>query len=178
MLRYEIITDFNGIVLFEPNKLVRFFGGHIDEGSDLFTRFTSSDDGGKVVEQGIVIPILAIDDAGYGIEFCIDENGRRPPEQILFENGDFPLHVEERLVLADLAVLKEWIEGLDWTFVDVPPGNYKVTIRGFRQTNELGHVTDCGYELVLKSTAALPEFTGSLEINSRVLIPLTKDPAE
>jgi hypothetical protein len=171
MLRYKIITDFNGIVIFEPNRLIQFFGAHIDEGSDLFTHFRSSDDGDKVVEQGIIIPILAIDDAGYDVEFYINEKSNRPEEQIIFESGDFPLCVERKLVLADLVVLKEWIEGLGWTFVDVPPGYYKVTIRGFRQTNEQGHITDCGYELILQSTSSLPEFTGSQEMNFRVLIP-------
>jgi hypothetical protein len=58
MLRYTVITDFNGIVIFDPDRLIQFWGGHIDEGADLFTHFRSSNDGGKVIEQGIIIPIL------------------------------------------------------------------------------------------------------------------------
>jgi hypothetical protein len=131
MLRYDVITDFNGVVIFDPDRLIQFCGGHIDEGADLFTHFMTSNDGDKVIEQGIVIPILAIDDAGYSVEFYIDEKSGRPKEQIVFENGDFPLYVEKKLVLADLAVLKEWIEGLDWTYVDIPPGYFKAAIRGF-----------------------------------------------
>jgi hypothetical protein len=171
MLRYKVITDYNGIVIFDPDRLIQFCGGHIDEGTDLFTHFMSSDDGDKVIEQGIIIPILAIDDAGYSVEFHINEKSDRPKEQIVFENGIFPLHIEKRLVLADLVVLKEWIEDLGWINVDAPPGYYKVTIRGFRQKDQQGNITDGGYEFHLESTTSLPKYTGSLEINSRVLIP-------
>ncbi|HKX27717.1 MAG TPA: hypothetical protein VJ302_08500 [Blastocatellia bacterium] len=171
MLRYQITTDFNGIVIFEPHRLKQFFGGRIAEGTDLFTTFMSSDDGDEVIKQGIIIPILAIDDAGYSIEFYLNEKSARPQEQIVFENGIFPLYVEKQLVLADLVVLKEWIENLGWTVVDVPSGYYQVTIRGFKQENRLGHLTDCGYEVFLDSTTSLPQLTATLEINSRVLIP-------
>jgi hypothetical protein len=139
VLRYDVITDFNGVVIFDPDRLIQFCGGHIDEGADLFTRFMTSNDGDKVIEQGIIIPILAIDDAGYSVEFYIDEKSDRPKEQIVFENGDFPLYIEKKLVLADLAVLKEWIEGLDWTYLDIPPGYFKATVRGFcKKKNQQG----------------------------------------
>jgi len=170
MLRYDVITDFNGIVIFEPGRLIQFWGGRIDEGTDLFTYFMSSDDGDEVIKQGIIIPILAIDDAGYSVEFYVDEKSDRPKEQIVFENGDFPLYVERKLVLADLAVLKEWIENLDWIFVDIPPGYYDVTIRGFCEKDQKGHIADCGYEMILRSTTSLPKLSASLEMNSKVLL--------
>jgi hypothetical protein len=170
MLRYDVITDFNGIVIFDPDRLIQFCGGHIDEGTDLYTHFRSSDDGDKVVELGIIIPILAIDDAGYSVEFYINEKSNRPEGQIVFENGDFPLYVEKRLVIADLVVLKEWIENLDWIQVEAPPGYYKSTIRGFCKKNRKGHIIDSGYEVILKSTASLPKFTASLDIDSKVLV--------
>src|SRR5262245_33544613 len=124
MLSCNVIVDFNGIVIFAPDKLIQFWGGHIDEGTDLYTHFMSSNDGDKVVELGIIIPILAIDDAGYTVEFYINEESNRPKAQIVFENGDFPLHVKKRLVIADLAVLKEWIENIGWLQVDVTSGYY------------------------------------------------------
>jgi len=175
MLRYTVITDFNGIAIFDPDRLIQFFGGQIAEGADLFTHFMSSDDGDKIVEQGIIIPILAIDDGGYSVEFYVDEKSNRPKEQVVFENGVFPLCIEKRLVIADLVVLKEWIEGLGWIQVDVPPGYYKATVRGFCERNRNGHITDCGYEVILESTTSLPEPTASLDSNSRVMIPPTYD---
>jgi len=175
MLRYNVITDFNGIVIFDPDRLIQFWGGNIDEGTDLYTHFMSSDDGDKVIELGIIIPILAIDDAGYTVEFYINEISNRPKGQIVFENGAFPLHVKKRLVIADLAVFKEWIDNLGWIQVDVPPGYYKAAIRGFCKKNRKGHITDAGYEVILKSTKSLPKFTGSLDVDNHVLLIPTSD---
>jgi hypothetical protein len=76
-LRYDVITDFNGIVIFEPDSLIQFWGGQIQEGTDLYTHFMSSDDGDEVIKRGIIIPILAITDAGYGVEFYINEKSDR-----------------------------------------------------------------------------------------------------
>jgi len=170
-LRYNVITDFNGIVIFEPDRLIQFWGGQIQEGTDLYTHFMSSDDGDEVINRGIIIPILAITDAGYGVEFYINEKSDRAPKEIVFENGIYPLHVKSRLVLADLAVLKEWIENLGWIFVDVPRGYYGVIIRGFAHENRKGHIVDCGYEAILESKRSLPKYTATQEANCQVLIP-------
>jgi hypothetical protein len=113
---------------------------------------------------------LAIDDAGYSVEFYINGKSDRHKEKIVFENSGFPLYIEKKLVLADLAVLKEWVWDLDWTYVNVQPGYYQATIRGFCEKNRQGHITDCGYEVILESTASLPKFTASLDMNYKVLI--------
>jgi hypothetical protein len=67
MWRGKVITDFNGIVLFEPTLLKERYGGAIEVGRDLFTEYITTDEGDDVVTAGIVVPILAIDGAGYDI---------------------------------------------------------------------------------------------------------------
>ena len=169
MLRYEAGTDFNGLVIFEPTRLVASFGVCIEENTDLFTLFTTTDKGDMVLREGIVVPILAITDAGYTVEFYIDESSKRPASCIKFENGVFPLKVDERLVLADLIVFKEWSWDTDWIDVDVPPGVYAATVRGFTEYDKNGHIEDAGYEILLRSCDTLPELTGATDVNSQVL---------
>lgn len=168
MFRCIVNTDFNGIVVFEPYRLANFFGGSIAPGTDLFRMFRTSEAGDEVLKAGIVIPILAIDDAGYSLEFFINEESKRPTSEIKFTNGIFPLHVERRLVAADLAVFKEWEEDTDWIDVPVPTGIYAAQVRGFRARNEQGVIIDCGYEIVLETTNKMPALSGTTDINARV----------
>ena len=168
MKKYEVYTDFNGIVIFEPTRLCNYFGGQIQEGSDLFSLFTSSEVGDDVVKQGIVIPILGIDDAGYSVELYINEQPN-VKQNIIFENGVFPLAVAERLVIADLAVFKEWIYDLGWIDLDVARGFYSCVLRGYSEKDVDNNILDCGYNLILTQTDQLPDFTGKLDIDSKVL---------
>src|SRR5262245_8846252 len=124
-----VITDFNGIVLFEPVLLRERYGGAIAEGTDLFTRYRTSDEGDAVLAAGLIVPVLAIDDAGYDAMIRLSSEPAYVPGQIVAENGIFPLRVKERLVIADLVVLKEWMDDLGWIDVPVSPGNYAVTVR-------------------------------------------------
>lgn len=168
MFRCVVNTDFNGIVIFEPFRLREFFGGQIAPGTDLFSLFRTTDAGDQVLKAGIVIPILAIDDAGYSVEVLVNEKSARPISQIKFTNGVFPLVVERRLVVADLVVLKEWEEDTAWIDLPVPTGIYAGNVRGFRVRDDQGSVVDCGYELILESTYAVPILSGTTDINARV----------
>ena len=168
MFKCSVNTDFNGIVLFDPYRLIEFFGGAIASGADLFTLFRTSDVGDQVLQAGIVIPILAIDDAGYSLEVLIDEESARPLSDIQFSNGIFPLHIQKKLVVADLAVFKEWEEDTGWIETPVSEGFYAATVRGFRTRNEQGHIVDCGYEVSLKTVTEMPILSGSTSINARV----------
>jgi hypothetical protein len=168
MFTCVVNTDFNGIVIFEPYRLAEFFGGSIAPGTDLFTEFRSSDLGDRVLEAGIVIPILAIDDAGYTIEILVDEKSVRPPSDIKFSNGIFPLRIRERLVVADLAVLKEWESDLGWIDIPVPAGIYAANVRGFQRRDNHDVIVDCGYEVSLQTVTEMPVLTGTTDINARV----------
>jgi hypothetical protein len=163
------IVDFAGIVLFDPELLAEYFGA-ISEGDNLYKIFTTTDDGEKVVEKGIVVPILGINDSNYEIHLRWgNEPSLIPDDLFILENGIFPLHIKSKLVIADMAVLVEWIAGMGWTYIsDVPPGFYEANIKAFRKI-ESGEVTRFGFEIVLNPSNALPEMSGDLEKDMQVL---------
>jgi hypothetical protein len=153
-------TDYNGIVVFDPDALRAWCGGNIAPGTDLFHRFTASDEGDRVLELGIVVPILAIDDGGYTI--IVREAGEPSPVSpwIVVENAVFPLRITRDAVLADLAVLREWHDELGWQRVPIAAGSYAVTVRGFCRRVH-GRIADAGYELELARVTELPAVTGA-----------------
>jgi hypothetical protein len=164
-----VSVDFNGIVLFDPDRLQDFYRG-IPDGTDLFTRFVSTEDGDAALREGFVVPVLAIDDGEYDVvvRLATEDSGARG--SVLCENGVFPFRVLKRAVVADLAVLKEWIPELGWIPVPLRPGDYAVTVRGYRELDPLlREITGAGYEFVLDPVAALPAVTGEIGRNMRVL---------
>jgi hypothetical protein len=170
MLRLEISVDFNGLVLFEPALLREFHGGAIAPGTDLFTRYTTTEEGDAVLSAGLVVPILSIDDAGYTVFVRHSSEGTGFSGKPLVENGIFPFRVRERAVVGDLAVLKEWIEDLGWQDAGLPQGNYAVTVHGYREFNEARtKIVNAGYEFIVDPRISLPALTADLSKNMRVL---------
>ncbi|MDC7241686.1 MAG: hypothetical protein PQJ50_15130 [Spirochaetales bacterium] len=166
--KITIQTDFNGIVIFEPTRLEAFYGGTIDENTNIFDKMLKTDDGEEVLKQGIIVPILAIDDAGYDIEFYLNDISMRSRDNIVFTTGIFPLHVEERLVISDLAVLWNWTENVGWTDISISPGYYETTVRGFKEVKN-SVIESCGYEIHFKGVSELPKLTGTTDIDFKVL---------
>ena len=163
-------TDYNGIVLFEPGRLREFYGGRIRRGRNLFARFTKTEDGDAVLRRGIVVPILAIDDGGYSI-IVRDAHEPSPVERdVILTNGVYPLRVRDRVVIADLVVMREWQDETDWRDVPIAPGTYGVTVRGFRKmARRQRKIIDAGYELVLARTSRLPRVTANTGAKMRTL---------
>jgi hypothetical protein len=159
----ELNTDLNGFVLFDPRTLTAALGREPAPGEDLYALFTKSDDGDKVVKEGAIVPILGITDATYNV--CVrmaDEPGpfaNLPPYD---ENAVFPLHVEQKAYVADLAVLAYWEPRTDWHELDLPSGCYGVAIRAYLKLDAQQAIEDCGYEFVLERSERLPAVTGDL----------------
>jgi hypothetical protein len=167
MQKLEVIVDFNGIVVFDPSLLAEFFT-EIKFGENLYRRFTTTDDGDKVVEQGIIIPVLGINDSIYKVYVRFaHEDSPIPPGLIILSNASFPFRVRERAVIADMATLLEWTPEENWQELDLPKGNYSVCVNGFRQI-ENNEITDFGFEIVFTPCETLPQFTGSLAKSMQV----------
>ncbi|MCE3606592.1 hypothetical protein LXA47_23760 [Massilia sp. P8910] len=168
MQQFEVVVDFGGIVVFDDKGLQAYFG-HIGEGDNLYTRFTTGDDGDKVVAQGIVIPIIGVNDSIYRVLVRMDgEPSAVPDELIIVRNASFPLRVTGRLIIADLAVFLEWYPEEGWQRIDVPHGCYAAAVNGFRKV-ENNVVVDFGFEIVLTQADALPPMTAQLQQNMQVL---------
>lgn len=167
MQELEVIVDFNGIVVFDPSLLEEFFT-EMKPGENLYRRFTTTDDGDKVVDKGIMIPVLGINDSIYKVYVrSTHEESPIPSDLIMVSNGSFPFRVKERAIIADMATLLEWSPEENWQTLELPVGNYSVCVNGFRKI-ENNEISDFGYEIVFRSCEVLPQFTGSLNKNMQV----------
>ena len=168
MQNFELIVDFNGIVIFDPSVLAGYFC-EINLGDNLYARFVGSDEGERVVEQGIVLPVLGLDDGIYSIILRTDKEPRGiDPKTIIVSNATFPLKIVTKAVISDMATLREWAPGENWREVMLSPGNYAVTVNGFRVIARR-EIIDFGFEFVFEETEELPTLSGSLAKNMQVL---------
>ncbi|MCX4027077.1 hypothetical protein H0A36_13710 [Endozoicomonas sp. SM1973] len=171
MQKLIVSTDFNGIVLFDPKVLEDFYGRKIVDGEDLFHRYMTTDEGNVVLKKGVIIPILAIDDAGYDIfirtnteKQCINKSN------IVCQNGNYNLIIKKQAVICDLVVIKDWEYNTDWQWLDIEPGIYSVTINGFKQLNdEKNEIIAAGYEFVFTRENTSGNCSADIEKNMRVL---------
>lgn len=168
MNRFKLTVDFNGMVLFDPFLLNEFMGGNIEDGRNLWREFSESDRGDEVVKNGVIVPLLGINDSCYKVDVRLQEESSGWTIPAFRTNSFYPLHVRDRLVLADIAVLLDWTEGAGWHDVSVKPGIYGVEVNGFRLL-KAGQVTDFGYEFVLHELEKLPDMTASFEKNMQIL---------
>jgi hypothetical protein len=67
MFHRQLTVDFHGLVLFAPDRLKRFFGGQIEDGTNVYKLMTNSNAGDDVIRQGIVLPVLGINDSHYEV---------------------------------------------------------------------------------------------------------------
>jgi hypothetical protein len=162
-------VDANGIVLFDPVALARW-RPDLAPGTDLFTELITTDAGDVVLARGLIVPILAIDDGGYDVSIRTVDEASPIDGEVIVENGVFPLLVERDVVVADLAVLRDWRVEVDWTHVAIAPGTYGVTLRGWRRMSPDGKRMDgMGYDFALKPEPALPAVTGDTGRRMRVM---------
>src|SRR5258708_5862049 len=155
--------------MFDPVVLQRW-RPEIHAGTDLFTEFITTATGDEVLERGIIVPVLAIDDGGYDVVVRASNEPSPIRADVLVENGELPLYVERDVVLADLAVLRHWLTDVGWMHVPVATGNYAVTVRGFRKMSADGRsLESAGYEFVLDPRERLPAVTGTTARNMRVM---------
>lgn len=167
MQEFEIIVDFNGIILADPSRLEAFYDG-IAPDTNLYRRFVETNDGDEVVNRGIIVPIIGINDGVYRV--LVRENSEKssvPESHMIVSNGIFRFMVEHYAALMDMANLWEWYPDRNEAVVSMAPGCYEVQINGFREVIN-GVVEDFGFEFVLKKCSVLPSMTGSLTENMQV----------
>lgn len=168
MNNLKITVDFNGIVVFDPERLKKYFGGSIKYSENIYRKMTTTSAGDEVIQQGILIPILGINDSTYNFSIRKNTEHSNIRSEIVLSNGTFPLKVESRLVVADLACFLEWEDELSWHPLDVRPGIYSATIHGFRAIKN-NKVIDFGFEIVLSEEDELPILTGDVNASMQVL---------
>lgn len=168
-------VDFNGIVIFSYPCILQAFPNGIREGENILAPFTQTGLGDEVVDAGWVIPIINIDDGGYVVRFFLDDGPATTPDRrVAFSDPGYVLSVSERAYVADAAAFWEWHKGLGWSEVHIPPGNYDVTVEGVVHLDKKGHMSETGYDVILRRYQVLPKRTARIREDSRVPFDVVK----
>ena len=104
----DIDVDFNGIIIFDYPGILAPFGGKIDNGDNILQEFTTTDKGDLVLNEGIALPIMGLDDGGYVVRLFLSEFPENEDREVIFTDKYFYLNVTGDLYVADMAVFWEW----------------------------------------------------------------------
>ena len=143
-------VDFNGIVLFDYPGILTIFDGEINDGENILHEFTNTDKGDVVLDKGIALPIMGIDDGTYLVRIFINETPEEKKRKVMFSDKYFYLNITGELYVADMAVFWDWENYLGWKKTGVPNGIYKVHLEGVQLTDENNEIV-YGYDLILSS---------------------------
>lgn len=158
-----------GMVLFDPVCLAEFIKSQGLVDINIFSAFLIDERlGQQAIEQGVVLPIYQITEQTYFV-FAESRDGNMDclPEPIFTYRG-LPLSIMSgMLVVSDLNALFDWDEDLflnykieydsrlpNNDYIDVEPGNYSLSIRGYVGLQHCG--SGRGYGLEFSAVPSLP----------------------
>ncbi|EFO1268499.1 hypothetical protein [Escherichia albertii] len=149
----NVDVDFNGIIIFDYPGILIPFGGKIENGDNILQEFTTTDKGDFVLDEGIALPIMGIDDGGYVVRLFLDELPDNENRRVIFSDKYFYLNVTGDLYISDMSVFWEWEEYTGWNNANVPKGIYKVSLEGVNLDKD-DDTLYC-YDLILEKTNEL-----------------------
>ncbi|MTJ83143.1 MAG: hypothetical protein F8N37_19325 [Telmatospirillum sp.] len=165
---FIVDVDFNGIVMFDYPGICKFFDNKIVDGQNILNDFIKTDIGDVIVDAGVVVPIINIDDGSYIIRIFdqdfVDYTGRK----LIFSDDGYVLNVSNSIFIADAAVFLDWQEFTGWKKIDISSGFYSVRIDGVQHLNENGKIENVGYDIFLTKMNVMPRRTAKIRVNSRV----------
>jgi hypothetical protein len=144
----HIDVDFNGITIFDYPGILTLFGGKIENGKNILQEFTTTDKGDVVLDEGIALPIMGIDDGGYIVRLFLNEMPSNDNRRVIFSDKYFYLNITGDLYIADMATFWEWEEYTGWNKANIPKGTYKVNLEGVHLEKD-GDIQYC-YDLILE----------------------------
>lgn len=172
----EVLNDLmDYFILGDPEYLLHY---KIDQGlpDDLLTEFTTEETGDVAVENGVIIPMIGIENYPYTIYFNLSNETPqllKPENKLLHKRRGYCLKVENGTIylytipylkdftLIKLAALKKYRTAT----IEVQNGWYSVTILGglTRQiiegsTERMGTMEPT-FEFILKPTSEKPNYT-------------------
>lgn len=171
MQQLEVGVEYNGLVLYDPQTVADYYGGGPRDGENLFARYTTTDEGDAVLAAGLIVPVLAIDDAGY--EVVVRMAGERHPfdEFVVHRNHGFALLVTRRALVTDLYSLMDWSApaSAEYAELDVAPGAYRVDVDAFSRHVPGEGIVAAGYLFTFTPRATLPPVEADAGAYMRVL---------
>ena len=163
MVRLSLDVRSNGMVIFDPAALIRHYGG-IAAGTDLFERYTTTDEGDDVIGKGLIIPVLGILNTPKTLIFKTHDEPCEFDGDVWLDNEYYPLVIVTGLVVSDLAPLMSWPKDAPWTSVPgFAPGIYRVAIRLYGREPVADPNREFGYIIDLEACAELPPLTADLD---------------
>ena len=149
----DVDVDFNGIIIFDYPGILSLFDGKINDGENILQQFTTTDKGDFVLDKGIALPIMGIDDGGYIVRLFLNEIPSNDNRNVVFSDKYFFLNVTGSLYIADMAVFWEWEEYTGWHNSNIPKGIYRVCLEGvhLKQNDDILYC----YDLILEKVDKL-----------------------
>ena len=153
--------ELHGFVLLDPARLDAFCESRA-EGADLLTRFTQTDDGDRICQEGIAIPMTGIDAGDYSISIRDSLSpGPEGPPRVLSQGWILGTETGE-VVFSGLGYLACWDpDHPRHARIRIPAGWYGVDIRGY-VLGEGGVGEEWLYDLALTRSRQKPPFTADL----------------
>ncbi|WP_433812276.1 hypothetical protein [Flavobacterium johnsoniae] len=188
----EVLNDLmDYFILGDPDYLLQYKIEN-DLPDDLLTEFTTEETGDQVVEEGVIVPMIGIENYPYTIYFNLSDE---TPELLKAENevqhqrdGYYLKVVNGRIYLYTIPYLRDFTEtkvGLLKKYkhasIELPNGWYSVTILAGLTKQLLEVETVSGkteefesmeptFEFVLKPSAEKPEYTADFTYSFKVEI--------
>ena len=186
----EVLNDLmDYFILGDPDYLLQYKKQH-NLPDDLLTEFTTEETGDTAVEQGVMVPMIGIENHSYTIYFNLSENVSElmKPENVLQHKRDgYCLKVNNgRIYLYTIPYLRDFTEAkvealkkYKQATIALPNGWYTVTVLA-GLTNQLTEIeTTTGkiekiesmeptFEFILKPSIEKPEYTADFNYQFRV----------
>lgn len=167
----ELSVEYNGIVIYDPDTLAAYYRNGPREGENLFERYITTDEGDEVLAAGLIVPVLAIDDAGYEVVVRAPGEEHRFDEFVVHRNPGFALRVTRRAVITDLYSLMDWSApaSAEYFELDLSPGAYRVDVDAFSQRDPTDGIVAAGYIFTCTPQPDVPPVTADTGAYMRVL---------
>lgn len=158
-----------GIVLFDPAQFAAFIKSKGLTDANIFNAFLKDEAlGRQAIEQGVVFPIYQISEQEYSVFTECQNVGVDDLPEPVFEYSGLPLVIVSGvLIVSDLNALFDWDEDFFLNYkaeyasrlpsndyIDVEPGIYSLSIKGYAGLREYG--SEYGYGLEFISVPVLP----------------------
>lgn len=186
----EVLNDLmDYFILGDPDYLLQYKKQH-NLPDDLLTEFTTEETGDRAVEQGVIVPMIGIENHPYTVYFNLSENVSEliKPENVLQHKREgYCLKVNNgRIYLYTIPYLRDFTEAkvealkkYKQATIALPDGWYTVAVLAglTHQLTEIETATgeiekiesmEPTFEFILKPSAEKPEYTADFNYQFRV----------
>ncbi len=167
----ELYAELGGFVLCDPQRIDQFHGGKAHH-LNLLQRYTETEEGDQVCNQGIAIPVTDIEPWWYTLVIRHVAMPTYLTGTLRVVSRGFILGTETgQLCLCGLGYLGDWNPVNNpscYVPVTIFPGWYEVEIRGGLQ-GEVADREELVYEFVFTPSAQPPVFIADLSINMNLV---------